>query len=107
MADKRKSVEAEIKDYSTRVVLIQRYRNDESEPIEAVYKFPMDDAAAVCGFEAAIDLKGARLYAFTKAGCAAAREDGQGLRARLALDDSWTVFVSRVLVEGPRGAPRR
>ena len=49
------AVEAEIKDYSTRVVLIQRYRNDESEPIEAVYKFPLDDAAAVCGFEAAID----------------------------------------------------
>ena len=50
-------------------------------------------------------LKGARLYAFTKAGCAAAREDGRGLRARLELDDSWTMFVSRVLVEGPWGRP--
>ena len=48
-------VEAEIRDYGVRVVLIQRYRNDESEPIEAVYKFPLDDAAAVCGFEATID----------------------------------------------------
>jgi hypothetical protein len=50
-------------------------------------------------------LKGARLYAFTKAGCAAAREDGRGLRARLNLDDGWTVFVSRVLVEGPWNRP--
>jgi Ca-activated chloride channel homolog len=48
-------VEAEIKDYGARVVLIQRYRNDEKQPIEAVYKFPLDEAAAVCGFEATID----------------------------------------------------
>jgi hypothetical protein len=48
-------VEAEIKDYGARVVLIQRYRNDEKQPIEAVYKFPLDEAAAVCAFEATID----------------------------------------------------
>jgi hypothetical protein len=48
-------VEAEIKDYGARVVLIQRYRNDESQPIEAAYKFPLDEAAAVCAFEATID----------------------------------------------------
>ena len=48
-------VEAEIRDYGAWVVLIQRYRNDESQPIEAVYKFPLDEAAAVCGFEATID----------------------------------------------------
>ena len=50
-------------------------------------------------------LKGARLYPFTKAGREAAFEDGRGLRARLALDGSWTVFVSRVLVEGPWNRP--
>jgi hypothetical protein len=48
-------VEAEIKDYGARVVLVQRYRNDEKQPIEAVYKFPLDEAAAVCAFEATID----------------------------------------------------
>jgi len=48
-------VEAEIKDYAARVVLVQRYRNDETQPIEAVYKFPLDEAAAVCAFEATID----------------------------------------------------
>jgi hypothetical protein len=47
--------EAEIKDYAARVVLLQRYRNDEKQPIEAVYKFPLDEAAAVCAFEATID----------------------------------------------------
>ena len=50
-------------------------------------------------------LKGARLYPFTKAGCGAAFEDGRGLHARLKRDDSWTVFVSRVLVEGPWNRP--
>ncbi|HYN01874.1 MAG TPA: VIT domain-containing protein, partial [Vicinamibacteria bacterium] len=48
-------VEAEIRDYGVRVVVIQRYRNDESQPIEAVYKFPLDEAAAVVGFDAVID----------------------------------------------------
>ncbi len=37
-------VEAEVKDYAARVVLVQRYRNDETQPIEAVYKFPLDEA---------------------------------------------------------------
>jgi Ca-activated chloride channel family protein len=48
-------VEAEIRDYGVRVVVIQRYRNDESQPIEAVYRFPLDEAAAAVGFEAVID----------------------------------------------------
>ena len=33
----------------------QRYVNSESHPIEAVYAFPLDEGAAVCGFEAIID----------------------------------------------------
>lgn len=49
------SVEATIRDYGARVVVSQRYRNLESRPIEAVYKFPLDEGAAVCGFEAEID----------------------------------------------------
>jgi len=46
---------AEIRDYACRVVLSQRFRNDESQPIEAVYKFPLDEGSAVCGFEVEID----------------------------------------------------
>jgi hypothetical protein len=46
---------AEIRDYACRVVLSQRFRNDEDRPIEAVYKFPLDEGAAVCGFEVEID----------------------------------------------------
>ena len=49
------SVRAEIRDYACRVVLSQRFRNDETQPIEAVYKFPLDEGAAVCGFEVEID----------------------------------------------------
>jgi hypothetical protein len=48
-------VRAEIRDYACRVVLSQRFRNDEDRPIEAVYKFPLDEGAAVCGFEVEID----------------------------------------------------
>jgi Ca-activated chloride channel family protein len=49
------SARAEIRDYACRVVLSQRFRNDEDMPIEAVYKFPLDEGAAVCGFEVEID----------------------------------------------------
>src|SRR6058998_3787859 len=48
------SVEAWIKDFCARVVITQRYRNTESGPIEAVYVFPLEEGAAVCGFEALI-----------------------------------------------------
>jgi hypothetical protein len=47
--------EAWIRDYACRVVLTQRFRNDEAHPIEAVYKFPLDEGAAVSGFEIEID----------------------------------------------------
>src|SRR5512143_3120553 len=46
---------AEIRDYACRVFLSQRFRNDEDQPIEAVYKFPLDEGAAVCGFEVEVD----------------------------------------------------
>jgi Vault protein inter-alpha-trypsin domain/von Willebrand factor type A domain len=47
-------VEAKVRDYCSRVTVSQRYRNTETTPIEAVYVFPLDEAAAVCGFEAVI-----------------------------------------------------
>src|SRR5512143_814704 len=48
-------VEAKVQDYACQVVLSQRYRNDEALPIEAVYRFPLEEGVAVCGFEAVID----------------------------------------------------
>jgi hypothetical protein len=49
------SVEASVQEFCARVTVSQRYRNTESKPIEAVYVFPLDEAAALCGFEAVID----------------------------------------------------
>jgi hypothetical protein len=49
------NVEAEVRDFASRVVMTQRYRNTESQPIEAVYVFPLEEGAAVSGFEAIID----------------------------------------------------
>src|SRR4051812_20655993 len=49
------SVDAEISSFCARVAVSQRYVNRESHPIEAVYVFPLDEGAAVCGFEAVID----------------------------------------------------
>lgn len=36
------------------VVVFQTYENTSDSPIEAKYVFPLDDTAAVCGFEAFI-----------------------------------------------------
>lgn len=48
-------VEASIQDFCSRVILTQRYINTESHPVEAVYVFPLDEAAAVSGFAAIVD----------------------------------------------------
>ncbi len=42
-------VRAEILGHASRVTLAQRFRNTEQLPIEAVYVFPVPEAAAVCG----------------------------------------------------------
>ncbi|MEQ2217674.1 hypothetical protein XENOCAPTIV_018514, partial [Xenoophorus captivus] len=39
------------------VIIFQKYTNQSSVPIEAKYVFPLDDSAAVCGFEAFINGK--------------------------------------------------
>lgn len=41
--------------YSFQVVMFQTYTNQNSSPIEAKYVFPLDDKAAVCGFEAFVN----------------------------------------------------
>lgn len=47
-------VEAEIRGAQSRVALRQRYRNAEAVPVEAVYVFPVPEAAALCGLTVAI-----------------------------------------------------
>lgn len=49
------TIDAEIRDFCSRVTVTQRYRNQEESPIEAVYVFPLDERAAVCGFAALVD----------------------------------------------------
>ncbi len=49
------SIDAEISTFCARVAVSQRYVNREAQPIEAVYVFPLDEGAAVCGFEAIVD----------------------------------------------------
>ncbi len=49
------TIDAEISGFCARVVVTQRYVNRETTPIEAVYLFPLEEGAAVCGFEAIVD----------------------------------------------------
>ena len=48
-------VDAHVVDFCVRTAISQHFHNTESFPIEAVYVFPIDERAAVCGFEAEID----------------------------------------------------
>lgn len=48
------SVEAQVTPFTARVTMSQRYTNRETQPVEAVYVFPVDEGAAVCGFEAVV-----------------------------------------------------
>ncbi len=48
-------ITADVRGLCAKVTVAQRYINRETQPIEAVYVFPLDEGAAVCGFEALID----------------------------------------------------
>ena len=50
-------VRAKLIDLAAEVVVFQEYVNEGSESIEAKYVFPLNDMAAVCGFEAFINGK--------------------------------------------------
>ncbi|XP_052074990.1 uncharacterized protein LOC127712542 isoform X2 [Mytilus californianus] len=50
-------IRAHLLDLVAKVVILQEYKNDNNVPIEAKYVFPLDDTAAVCGFEAFINGK--------------------------------------------------
>uniref|UniRef100_A0A671Z3J2 Poly [ADP-ribose] polymerase n=1 Tax=Sparus aurata TaxID=8175 RepID=A0A671Z3J2_SPAAU len=50
-------VKCKLMDLLSQVVIFQKYTNMSSVPIEAKYVFPLDDSAAVCGFEAFINGK--------------------------------------------------
>ncbi|KAL3858028.1 hypothetical protein ACJMK2_012644 [Sinanodonta woodiana] len=50
-------VRAKMLDLVAHVVVLQYYHNSSDTPIEAKYVFPLDDSAAVCGFEAFINGK--------------------------------------------------
>ncbi|XP_071788645.1 protein mono-ADP-ribosyltransferase PARP4-like [Asterias amurensis] len=50
-------VRAKLLDLVAEVVVLQSYRNNSDETMEAKYVFPLDQSAAVCGFEAFINDK--------------------------------------------------
>ncbi|KAM9343986.1 LOW QUALITY PROTEIN: protein mono-ADP-ribosyltransferase PARP4 [Pholidichthys leucotaenia] len=50
-------VKCRLVDLLSQVIIFQKYTNQSSVPIEAKYVFPLDDSAAVCGFEAFINGK--------------------------------------------------
>ncbi|XP_041858009.1 LOW QUALITY PROTEIN: protein mono-ADP-ribosyltransferase PARP4-like [Melanotaenia boesemani] len=50
-------VKCKLMDLLSQVIIFQKYTNQSFAPIEAKYVFPLDDSAAVCGFEAFINGK--------------------------------------------------
>ena len=52
---KKVNVNARIVDMVSHVTITQIYQNANDTTIEAVYRFPMDAAAAVCAFECTFD----------------------------------------------------
>uniref|UniRef100_A0A8D2D2A3 Poly [ADP-ribose] polymerase n=1 Tax=Sciurus vulgaris TaxID=55149 RepID=A0A8D2D2A3_SCIVU len=50
-------IKGRIMDFIAQVIVFQTYTNQSHVPIEAKYVFPLDDKAAVCGFEAFVNGK--------------------------------------------------
>ncbi|XP_067023126.1 von Willebrand factor A domain-containing protein 5A-like [Acropora muricata] len=48
-------IQVDVQGFTAHVVASMKYRNNEEKPIEAIFIFPLDEDAAVCGFQAIID----------------------------------------------------
>ena len=48
-------VEGDILGRGARVIVSQRFRNMEKTAVEAVYKFPLPEGSAICGFKARVN----------------------------------------------------
>ena len=49
------NIHVDVQGFTAYVVASMKYTNKEENPIEAIYIFPLDEQAAVCGFQATID----------------------------------------------------
>ena len=91
-------VRAKILDMVGEVVVLQAYRNESDEMIEAKYVFPLDEMGAVCGFEAFIN--GKHIIGVVKEKEQARREYRaaieQGKGAYLLEEEKPDVFTVRV-----------
>src|SRR5262249_27982521 len=47
-------ISVDVLDAVSRVNVVQRFKNKETNPIEAAYCFPLEERSAVCGFEVQI-----------------------------------------------------
>jgi uncharacterized protein YegL len=89
---------AHVADLIAEVVVEHSFENTSNNPLEVVYKFPIDDAAAVYAFEATVD---GELFSFeVKKKEAAKREYNEALRsgkfAGLCDDEETDVFQMRL-----------
>ncbi len=64
------------------VTINQTYKNVEKDTIEALYKFPVHEAAAVCGFEAEIDGQ-RKVKGIVKEAKEAAKEYTEAIQVRM------------------------
>lgn len=48
-------IQVEVQGFTAHVLATMKYTNKDENPIEAIYIFPLDEQAAVCGFQATID----------------------------------------------------
>ncbi|MBF0121283.1 MAG: VWA domain-containing protein [Desulfobacterales bacterium] len=48
-------IETVVIDSASKVVVLQKYINNENVPIEAVYSFPLEESSSICGFEVELD----------------------------------------------------
>ncbi|KAL9954878.1 hypothetical protein ACROYT_G042463 [Oculina patagonica] len=49
------NIQVDVQGFTAHVLATMKYTNKDENPIEAIYIFPLDEQAAVCGFQATID----------------------------------------------------
>uniref|UniRef100_A0A8D1V5L5 Poly [ADP-ribose] polymerase n=1 Tax=Sus scrofa TaxID=9823 RepID=A0A8D1V5L5_PIG len=86
-------IKGKIIDFVAQVIVFQTYTNQSPVPIEAKYVFPLDDKAAVCGFEAFINGKH---IVGEKRKEKKERKTGGGLGGLFLFQDIFTVSVGNL-----------
>ena len=98
---KKVQLDVKVVDFIAQVSVIQEYVNQENNPIEVHYSYPVEESAAIVGFEAVID--GHEIVAEVKEKEKAKEDYDQAMRVSQMINESKYRFKVSIAWHGDDG----